>query len=130
MNFIRQLSSGQTAGLLLEEKEYTDDFYWEFYQIMRSDDHVCVFISLNGKIQIHLCWAKSVFCIIYQSDDKRYSERNPSQCQYLEKKKHDASEVNVQKTKKILNLHLNKTLNAYEFNLVATVSASFDFTEI
>jgi hypothetical protein len=62
------------AGLLLEEKEYTDDFDWEFYQRMKSDGYVCGFISLNGKIQIHLCWAKSVFCIIYQSQKYAMTE--------------------------------------------------------
>jgi hypothetical protein len=48
----------------------------------------------------------------------------------LGNKKQDASEVKVEGAKNILNLHLNKTLIAYEFNLVAPASASFDFTEI
>jgi glycine/serine hydroxymethyltransferase len=60
----------------------------------------------------------------------RYSEGNPSQCKYLGNKKQDVSEANVQRAKKILNLHLNKILIAYEFTLVAPTSASFDFTEI
>jgi hypothetical protein len=78
----------------------------------------------------------SKVCVLYYlskskvCNDKRYSERNPSQCQYLGNKKQDASEVNVQRAKKILNLRLNKTLIAYEFNLVAPASASFDFTEL